>query len=116
MQDGFVLGHAFWQHLRAEELDPRDQLAALNSSDGQILFDDEHRNLAFLDEIDDVDVHAWCQGLLPPTDDQSGRALLRYRRLIKPAFTAAFATNEIGIHTRRGSRSSRLDVTVAKTT
>ena len=48
MRDKLVLGHALRQHLRAEQLDLGNQFTALVASRGQILLDDERRDLVFL--------------------------------------------------------------------
>ena len=79
MRDELVLGHALWQHPCAEQLDPGDQLTALDASRGQILLDDEHRDLVLFDQIHDVVIHARRLGLLPPTDGEPRRALTRDR-------------------------------------
>src|SRR5271165_6192969 len=74
MRDDFILGHALRQHLRAEQLNPMNQFSAVDAPRRQILLDDKHRNLARLDEIYNVIVHTWRQGLLPPTDGKPWRA------------------------------------------
>src|ERR1700683_4479892 len=75
MRDDFVLGHALRQHLRTDQRDPWDKLTALDAPRGQVLLDHQHWNLALLDEIDDIIVHAWRLGLLPPTDGEPWRTL-----------------------------------------
>jgi hypothetical protein len=72
MRDKLVLGHALRQHLRAEQLDLGNQFTALVASRGQILLDDERRDLVLLDEIDEFVVHAWCPSLLPSTNGGPG--------------------------------------------
>ena len=46
VRDDVVLGHALRQLLRAEQLDTGNQLTVLDSSDGQILLDDEQPEYA----------------------------------------------------------------------
>jgi hypothetical protein len=73
-----VLGHALRQHLRAEQLDFGNQFTGLVASRGQILLDDERRDLVFLMRSTSLS-HAWCPSLLPSTNGGPGCDQVAYR-------------------------------------